>query len=76
MLSLITIRFFPIRFGLSSQSQKFYAREIPESAARFSELIYLLPERYPAQKYAFPPAQFELLPTSQNLTQKVWSSSK
>ena len=67
----VHVRFFPIWFGLFSQSWTFYAREATESAVRFSEWIHLLSERYPALKFACPPAQFELLPINcQNRTEK------
>ena len=66
--------FFSIRFGFFSQSWTFYARKKPRRRPR--EWVHLLSERHPTQKSACPLAQFELLPTSQNLILKIWSSSK
>ena len=73
--------FFPWFFFFDSiwlfgQSWTFYARRATESDVCFSVWAHLLSERYPMQKSACPPAQFELLPTSQNLILKIWSSSK
>ena len=54
----------------------FFARKSTESAVCFSEWVHVLSVRYPMQKIACLPAQFELLPTSRIRTLKIWSNSK
>ena len=64
--------FFP---PLSIQARIVLAHFIcPASGVRVTQTrgfwVHLLFERYPAQPSASPPAQFQLLPTGQNLTKK------
>ena len=70
------VLFFFDSMGFSANRGRFtLAKPRSRPCASRNEFICSL-ERYPAQESECPPAQFELLPNSQDLTQEIWSSSK
>ena len=69
---ILMLFFFPrFDFGFSANRRRFLPAQ-PGSRPCASRNSPVFSERCPAQKSASPSAQFELLQTSQNLTEKKW----